>query len=140
MAASPKRPMISATAAAGLLDLLDAAGVNRDAVLRPAGLRRAALTDRDGFIPCAAFASLLEECARATKDECFGLHFGERFNPKDVGPLAYVLINSPTMEAGFQNAGRYLSVHNQAAKVSIDVEGRFAYARHVLAGSGMTCW
>src|SRR4029453_5325442 len=46
--------------------------------------------------------------------------------------VAYVIMNSPTIEAGFRKAGRYLSVHTQAAKVSFGVDGRFAYARHVL--------
>ena len=43
------------------------------------------------------------------------------------------MVNSPTIEAGFRNAGRYLSVHNQAAKVSFNIEGRFAYVGHLLS-------
>jgi AraC-like DNA-binding protein len=128
-----RRLLISLSAATGLLEAIEAAGANPDQVLRSLGLRRSTISKPDGFIACADFARLLEETARATGDNCFGLHFGERYNPKDVGPLAYVMMNSPTMGVGFQNAGRYLSVHNQAAKVSFDVDGRFAYARHVLA-------
>jgi AraC-like DNA-binding protein len=127
-----RRPLISLSAATGLLEAIQAAGGNPEQVVRSVGLSPATISKSDGFIPCAQFARLLDEAARATGDDCFGLHFGERFNPKNVGPLAYVLVNSPTIEAGFQNAGRYLSVHNQAAKVSFDVDGRFAYARHVL--------
>jgi len=127
-----RRPVISLSAATGLLEAIEAAGANPEQVVRAVGLPPAALSKPDGFIPCAQFARLLDEAARASGDDCFGLHFGERFNPKDVGPLAYVMMNSPTIEAGFQNAGRYLSVHNQAAKVSFGVEGRFAYARHLL--------
>jgi AraC-like DNA-binding protein len=128
-----RKLLISLSAATGLLEAIEASGVDPDQALRPLGLTRASLAKPDGFIPCAQFAWLLEEAARATGDDCFGLHFGERFNPKDVGPVAYVMMNSPTIKAGFQNAGRYLSVHNQAAKVAFGVDGRFAFARHVLA-------
>jgi AraC-like DNA-binding protein len=127
-----RRPLISLSAATGLLEAIEAAGGNPEQVARAVGLSRATISKSDGFIPCAQFARLLDEAARATDDDCFGLHFGERFNPKDVGPVAYVMINSPTIEACFQNAGRYLSVHNQAAQVSFGVDGRFAYARHIL--------
>jgi AraC-like DNA-binding protein len=127
-----RTPLISLTAATGLLEAIEAAGANPEQITRSVGLTPAAVSKPDGFIPCAQFARLLDEAAHATGDDCFGLHFGERFNPKDAGPVAYVMINSPTIQAGFQNAGRYLSVHNQAAKVSFGVDGRFAYARHVL--------
>ena len=132
-----RRLLISLSATTGLLEAIERAGANPDHVIRAVGLSPATLSKPDGFIPCAQFARLLDEAAHATGDACFGLHFGERFNPKDVGPLAYVMMNSPTIEAGFQNAGRYLSVHNQAATVSFGVEGRFAYARHVLVDPAM---
>jgi AraC-like DNA-binding protein len=128
-----RKLLISLSAATGLVEAIEAAGGDPDELLRPLGLTRQSLAKPDGYIPCAQFAQLLEEAARATGDECFGLHFGERFNPKDIGPVAYVMMNSPTIEAGFQNAGRYLSVHNQAAKVAFGVDGRLAFARHVLS-------
>lgn len=128
-----RRPLISLSAATGLLEAIEAAGVNPDQVLHPVGLDRAAMSRPDGFIACSDFARVLAEAARATGDDCFGLHFGERFNPKDVGPVTYVMLNSPTIVDGFQNAARYLRVHNEAAKVSFDIEGRLAYARHALA-------
>jgi AraC-like DNA-binding protein len=127
-----RRPLISLSAATGLLEAIEAAGVDPDSVLRPLGLSRSILSKPDGFIACSDFTRILDEAVRATGDDCFGLHFGERYNPKDVGPVTYVMLNSPTMAAGLQNMGRYLRVHNEGVKVSFDVEGRFAYARHLL--------
>jgi AraC-like DNA-binding protein len=97
------------------------------------GLDRAALADRDGFIPSVDFANLLEEAARATGDRCFGLHFGERFHPKDIGALTYVVLNSPTMAVGFANVARYLRVHNEAASVSFVRGQKWAYLRYALS-------
>jgi AraC-like DNA-binding protein len=126
--------MISLAAATGLIEAIEAAGCPPDRVLRPLGLTRSALGDPHGFIPSSDFAQLLEEAAQATGDESFGLHFGERFHPKNIGLLTYVVINSPTVSAAFENVGRYLRVHNEAARSSVVVEGRWASARHEFSG------
>lgn len=127
------RPMISVAAMTGLLETIAAAGGNRDQILRVLGLERSAFGNSDGFIASSIFARILEEAARATADECFGLHFGEHFNPKDIGAIAYVVLNSPTVAAGIQNAERYLHLHNEAAKLSFSIEGEQAYLRFWLA-------
>src|SRR5262245_56789927 len=91
----PARPMISVAATIGLTEAIAAAGARPEPILRAVGLDLPDIADAHGYIPCSAFTRLLEEAARATDDACFGLHFGERFRPKNVGPLAYVILNSP---------------------------------------------
>lgn len=132
-----RTPKISLTAATGLVEAITAARGDADRVLRAVGLDRSALSDPHGFLPCVDFAQLLEEAARATGDECFGLHFGERYQPKNIGPLTYVLLNSPTMAAAFENAVRYMRVHNEAGRISFGHDESFAYLRHSLVGLPM---
>lgn len=129
-----RTPMISLTATVGLINAITAARGNADQVLRTAGLDRAAISDPNGFLPCSDFALLLEEAARATGDDCFGLHFGEQYQPKNIGPLIYVVLNSPTMAVAFENAVRYLRVHNEAGRISFELDGPYAYLRHSLIG------
>lgn len=117
----------------GLLETIAAAGGDPDHILRMFGLERSALTNSEGFIASSIFARMLEEAARATADECFGLHFGEHFNPKDIGPLVYVVLNSPTVAAAIHNIERYLHIHNEAAKLSFSIEGQQGYLRFLLA-------
>jgi AraC-like DNA-binding protein len=131
------KPMISVAAMSGLLEAISAAGANPDQVLRTFELDPSVLANAEGFIPCAVFAQILEEAARATGDDCFGLHFGERFNPKNIGPLVYVVLNSPTIAAADEHVARYLKLYNQAAKASFAVEGQYAYLRYVLADLGI---
>ena len=92
--------MISIAATTGLLKAIAAAGGNPDHVLRTIGLDRSAFSDPEGFVASSRFAQLLEEAARETADDCFGLHFGERYNPKNIGPLVYVVLNSPRLWPG----------------------------------------
>lgn len=128
-----KGPVISLAAAAGLLPAIEAAGGHPDDILGPLGLKRTTFSSTHGFIPSADFARVLEEAARVTGDDCFGLHFGERYHPKNIGPLIYVVLNSPTIAVGLENIARYLRVHNEAADVSFVLGPKWAYLRHLLA-------
>ena len=128
------KPMISVAAMTGLLEAIRDAGADPDQVLRTFALEPSVLANVEGFIPCAVFARILEEAARATRDDCFGLHFGERFNPKNIGPLAYAVLNSPTVGEADAQVARYIKLYNQAAQASVIIEGQRAYMRYVLTG------
>ena len=130
------RPMISITATAGLLEAITAAGGNPDQILQSLGVDRAIFSKSEKFIPCSVFAGILNEAARATGDDCFGLHFGENFHPKNIGPLAYVALNSPTIGAGILNVERYLHVYDSSAKWFFTTAGNRGYIRYVLTGLG----
>ncbi|HEX2831276.1 MAG TPA: AraC family transcriptional regulator [Burkholderiales bacterium] len=122
--------MMTVNAATGLLPAIAAAGGDPDAVLRAARLDRATLERVDALIPSSAFARLLDQAARSTGDECFGLHFGERFDARDLGLLAYVVLNSPTVAAAMYNIGRYVHLHNSGLRMSFGTEGRRACLRY----------
>lgn len=125
------KPMISVAATNGLLDAIRAAGADPDQILRTLELDGSVLSDAERFIPCSIFAAILEEAARITGDHCFGLHFGDRFNPKNIGPLAYVVLNSPTIAVADEQIGRYLRLYNQAVRVSRAIKGERAYLQYV---------
>jgi AraC-like DNA-binding protein len=126
------KPMISVAATTGLIEAIGSAGADPDQVLQALKLDRSVLSNAEGFISCSTFARLLEEAARATGDPCFGLHFGERFNLKNIGPLTYVVLNSPTVAVADKHIARYLKLYNQAAKVFFTVDEQRAYLQYVL--------
>jgi AraC-like DNA-binding protein len=126
------KPTISVAATTGLLEMIAARGADPERILNGLRLERAALKNSEGFIASSTFARMLEEAARATGDERFGLHFGEQFNPKNIGPIAYVVLNSPTLAVAIENGERYLHIHNQAANLSFNIEGEQAYLRFLL--------
>jgi AraC-like DNA-binding protein len=126
------KPMISIGATAGLLEAITAAGGNPDQILEAWNLDRSVFSKSEGFIPCSTFAGILRDAAQMTGDDCFGLHFGESFHPKNIGPLAYVALNSPTIGAGIQNVERYLHVYDSSAKWFFTAEGNRGYIRYVL--------
>ena len=109
---------MSLRAATGLLEMMKAAGCDPEQILAPLGISPEKLADPHGFIATADFAQILDAAARTSGDDCFGLHFGERFEPRDNGALVYVVLNSPTFGAAFDNVARYIRVHNEAASFS----------------------
>ena len=130
-------PMISVAAATGLLEAIAARGGDPDQILLRFGIERSAFSEPEGFIPSSIFAGVLEEAAQATADDCFGLHLGENYNPRNIGPLVYVVLNSPTIRAGIENFERYLHVYNEAAKWFFTSEGNRGYIRYLLTDLGI---
>ena len=94
---TPMKPMISVAATSGLVEAIRAAGANLIRFCACSSWILRWLSNTEKFISRAVFAGILEEAAGVTGDDCFGLHLGERFNPKDIGPLTYVVLNSPTV-------------------------------------------
>ena len=133
-----KKPTISVAATTGLLAAISDEGADPDPILRAVGLERSALENRDGFIATATFAHMLEEAARATHDDSFGLHFGVRFDPKDIGALLYVVLHSETVGLAMHNIERYVHIHNNAARVSVEIEGDRAHLRYHVVANGTT--
>jgi AraC-like DNA-binding protein len=131
------RPMISVAAATGLLEAIAARGGDPDQILRKFGIDRSAFSDPEGFIPSSIFGGVLEEAAQVTADDCFGLHLGENYNPRNIGALAYVVLNSPTIRAAIENFERYLHVYNEAAKWFFTSEGNRGYIRYLLTDLGV---
>ena len=131
------RPMISVAATTGLLDAIAARGGDPDQILRQFQIDRSAFSEPEGFIPSSIFAGILEVAAQATADDCFGLHLGENYNPRNIGPLVYVVLNSPTIRAGIENFERYLQVYNEAAEWFFTSEGNRGYIRYLLPDLGI---
>ena len=131
------RPLISRNVTVGLIDAIASVTANGDQVCRSLGLDSMNSADLDGFIACADFARLLEQIAQATGDDYFGLHFGERSDPKNLGPLVYAVVNSPTIAAACETAARYLHVHNQALQPTLAIDSKFAHFAYSYSGVGL---
>ena len=72
-------------------------GVRPASVLRRAGLTAADLADPDRTIPFARVPALLDECARATKCDHFGLLMGARWRLEHLGRPGAIALAAPTV-------------------------------------------
>ncbi len=71
-------------------------------------------------------ASLLENAAETSNDPAFALSYAERIPWRDLGALAYLVINSPTIGSALANACRYFAVQTTGAVMHLEVDGRDA--------------
>jgi hypothetical protein len=51
-------------------------------------------------ISLGQYCRMFEQAAIETQYDNFGLRFGIDFKPRQLGPLGYMAINSPTLSAG----------------------------------------
>jgi len=105
-----------------VLDLLRALreiGVESDAVCRAIGLATASLTEA-ARVPSARVATLLIEAERRTRDALVGLHAGERAEPR--GPLAYLMLSSPSLEEGVRRAARFVGLAMATLRLDVTVQ------------------
>lgn len=118
-----KAPTILALAAKGVAQAIEQAGGSSAALLAEAGLEPGALSDPDARIPLARFVQLLHIAAARTGDDCFGLHFGIGYEPREIGLLGYIAINSPTIGQAFRSVERYYRLYRASTEAKLELIG-----------------
>ena len=81
-------------------------------VLRMAKLPARVLDDPNMMISADLVGWLLEELARLSGQEAFGLLLAERRSLANLGLLALVIREEPTLRAAVQSCIRYMRLHN----------------------------
>jgi len=119
------------------VDVARALGLEPFAFLRAARISLAALVDPDMRISAAAVARLLEASAQAAGVEDFGLRMAETRELANLGPLAFVMREEPTLRRALESMVRYLRLQNEAIAMRIDgVDGLVTIRQEALALSG----
>lgn len=94
------------------------------------GISRKALTDPNILVPLDKHCRLLELAASHHNDASIGLKIGYQVHPRDMGPLGYTILNSPTVLTALQSFVRYLRVYARGCEFDLEVEGKSAYFRY----------
>ncbi len=99
------------------------------ALLDRFGIARIALLDPDTRIDTAAVSALLEEAARRSGLADFGLRMAETRQVSNLGPLAFVVRQEPTVRRALQTAAHYLRLQNEAISLAFEEERGVAVIR-----------
>jgi AraC-like DNA-binding protein len=113
-------PTIQAKAVEKIVRAAAARGVSARDLYEATKLDPTGLDDPDRRIPFAQLVSLYEQAARLTNDDAFGLHIGEKVDPKAFDVLGYSVINSSTLGEALDRAVRYNSLWTNGSYLSID--------------------
>ncbi|SPA16025.1 putative transcriptional regulator, AraC family [Cupriavidus taiwanensis] len=117
------------TRAASLTDyepVARAVGLDPFRMLRLAKIPAKALDDPNLMISADSVGWLLEESARRSGEEAFGLLLSEKRSLANLGVLALVLREEPTLRAAMLASARYLRLHNDGVQLRLEDAGNLA--------------
>lgn len=97
-----------------------AVGLDPLRMLRQAKLPPRVLDDPNLLISIDSVCTLLEDSARLSGQEAFGLLMAERRSLADLGMLALVMREEPTLRAAMDSAARYMRVHNAGVQLRLE--------------------
>jgi AraC-like DNA-binding protein len=118
--------MHSLTRSASITDYEEVArsvGLDPFRMLRMARLPARVLDDPDIMIDAASVGWLLEESARRSGQESFGLLLAEKRSLANLGMLALVIRDEPTLRTAMQSFARYMKLHNSGVQLRLEDQG-----------------
>jgi AraC-like DNA-binding protein len=99
-------------------------------MLRSAKLPAKVLDEPDLLISVDAVGWLLEESARLSGQEAFGLLLAEARSLADLGMLALLVREEPTLRRVLESLARYMRVHNDGVQLHLEDAGDLVFLRH----------
>ncbi|QSX76015.1 AraC family transcriptional regulator [Lysobacter arenosi] len=114
-------------------------GLNPQPLLRTAGLSRTMLSDPERRIPASAAVKLLEDSARQTGCDTFGLRMAESRQMSDFGVVSLLLIHQPTLRDALMTTMKYRHLLNELLAIHVEDRGRTVVIREeFVPGPGPT--
>lgn len=92
-------------------------------MLREAGIHHSALRDPDLMIDADAVGRLLERSARLSGMADFGLRMAEHGRLSNLGPVALVMREEPTVRQALECLVRYMRLHNEGLQARLVDDG-----------------
>jgi len=124
---------VLSAAANGLGEFITDFGGDLDRIFGRAGIQPEQLLHPTLSLCLANYCEVLEESARQTGCDNFGLHYGQQFQPQALGLLGYVGLCSATLEDALINFAQAFPFHQHSTSIQLIDEGecyRFHYQIH----------
>lgn len=114
-------------------ELAAACGFDPRALLARAGLQPRCLTDPDSKVPAHRVGRLLEDAAAEANEPAFGLRLAESRRLSNLGPLALLVRDEPTLRSALETLMHHIHVHNEAIAVHVAEHSGLVVIRTELA-------
>src|SRR5215472_2267828 len=122
---------------ASLVDYLEVArsvGLDPHKMLERVGLPRSCLRNPDLRISADAVAELLEASARAARVDDFALRLAKRRGLSNLGPLALIVREQPTVRKAIEVLIQYIALHSDALCPHLEEKERVVTISRMLSG------
>ena len=94
-------------------------GGDLDVIFGESGLNHQDLEDPIKEINLQQYCQMFEIAAENTGNCNIGLHFGQKFLPKQLGMIGYIATSSPTLGTGLGYMEKYFSAHQELSRFSL---------------------
>jgi len=128
--------LVRSAALTHFTDLAAACGLDARALVAGVGLPPRCLSDPDLKIPAHLVGRLLETAAAQAHEPAFGLRLAESRRLSNLGPLALLVRDEPTLRLVLEALMLHIHVHNEAVAVHVAEHGGLVVIRTELSADG----
>ncbi len=120
----PGAPGVLASSATGIVPWIERYKGDVDRIFGHAGISPAMAGSTTLVLNLESFCRLFEESARLTQNDNFGLWFGIKFDPRDLGLWGYASISAPTLKAALETLVDLFPLHQQCSTMRLVPHGQ----------------
>ncbi len=102
-----------------LLDYAERQGLERERLLKAAGLRADPIDDPDSRIKTAIMLKLWRAVIDELDDPCLGLHVGSSVHAKQLGLVGYAIFHSRNLHSAMHRFARYVHIISDSVQFEI---------------------
>ena len=113
-------PLVRAAALTHFAEEAHKLGLNAAHLLAEAGLPSHCLADPDLKVSARAVCQVLEWAAERGQEPAFALRMVQQRRLSNIGPLALLVRDQPTLRDALESIVRHLHLHNEALGISIE--------------------
>lgn len=125
-------PLVRAAALTHFAEVAQQCGLDALQLLADAGLPSRCLEDPDLKVSARAVCQVLERAAERAREPAFALRMAQQRRLSNIGPLALVVRDQPTLRDALESIVRYLHLHNEALGISLEPSGDLVLIREDL--------
>ncbi len=128
--------LVRSAALTHFAELAAACGLDPSALAAGVGLQPRCLSDPDLKIPAHLVGRLLETAAAQAHEPAFGLRLAESRRLSNLGPLALLVRDEPTLRRALEALMLHIHVHNEAVAVHVAEHAGLVVIRTELTAEG----
>ncbi len=112
-------PSVLASAATGIVKFIERQKGDVDRIFGNAGISPEMAGSPTLQLSLSSYCRLFEESARITRNDNFGLWFGNSFDPRDLGLWGYASLSAPTLGAALETLVDLFPYHQQSSSMAL---------------------
>ena len=129
-------PGVLASSATGIVNWIERYHGDVDRIFGHAGISPEMAGSPTLVLGLNSFCRLFEESARLTHNDNFGLWFGNKFEPRDLGLWGYAAVSAPTLGVALRTLVELFPLHQQSSSMRLmtDAQGLLRLEYRIEAG------